>query len=277
MEGISLLGLGLGSVFASLAGSFILNLLTALVLALICHFGIKAILKIADTLLSKTGKFEIGMKNFMLTASKIALWFVAVIIIAPRFGIEVASLVALLSVAGIAFSLSIQGIMTNVFSGVTVIAVRPFVVGDFVELNGVMGTVSAIGLFYTSILTLDNKYISVPNSEVTSAKVINYSHEDKRRVDLTFSASYDDSTASVKNAIMQVINAQDKIISDPAEPFVALFAYQDSCIDYVVRVWVNSADYWDVYFALNEGVRESFEKNGVKMTYNHLNVHVVEK
>lgn len=269
----SIFGVG----FATMAYSFAINLVIALVIAIACNIVIGMILKVIARVLNATPRFETGMKQFMLTAMKIVLWFVAVIIIAPRFGIEVASLVALLSVAGIAFSLSIQGIMTNVFSGITVLAVRPFVVGDFVEIGGVLGTVSTIGLFYSNVLTIDNKYVSVPNSEITSSKVINYSHEELRRVDLNFCASYDDSTASVKSAILEVLNADSRILHEPAEPFVGLLSYKDSCIEYVSRSWVKGSDYWDVFFATNEAVRESFAKNGVQMTYNHMNVHVIEK
>ncbi|MGE4353210.1 MAG: mechanosensitive ion channel family protein [Oscillospiraceae bacterium] len=255
------------------ASAFLANLISALIVALVCYIAIKIISKIIFKIIEKT-HFEQGVKHFLLSAVKVGLWFIAIIIIATKLGIPAASLVALLSVAGLALSLAFQGVLTNLFSGLTVLTTRPFVIGDYVELNGLSGTVSAINLFYTTLKTVDNKMISVPNSEVTSAKVINYSHEARRRLDMTFSASYDDTTENVRAAIMEAVAAQDKILQDPA-PFVGLLAYKDSCIDYVLRVWVNNADYWDIYFALNETVRECFAKHGVQMTYNHLNVHMI--
>ncbi|NCC68178.1 MAG: mechanosensitive ion channel [Clostridia bacterium] len=221
-------------------------------------------------------RIEPALKSFFHSIVKVGLWIIACIIIADKLGIETASFVAILSVAGLALSLSIQNILSNLFSGFTIMTTKPFAAGDFVELDSVSGVVSSVGLFYTNIKTIDNKLIYIPNGQITSAKIINYSSESQRRVDLYFEASYDDSTESVKSAIMQAINAQERILKDP-EPFVGLLEYKDSSIRYILRVWVNSADYWDVYFALNETVREMFEKNGVSMTYAHLNVHMVEK
>ena len=215
------------------------------------------------------------MKDFLLSASRVSMWFIAAIIVATTLGIDAASLVAVLSVAGLALSLSIQGIMTNLFSGITLLATRPFLAGDFVEINSVSGTVSTIGLFYTTVTTPDNKSISIPNNEITGSKVINYTHEPMRRVELFFSASYDAATQQVKEALMEAISADGRILLQP-EPFVGLHAYKDSCIDYVLRVWCRSEDYWPVYYSLNESVRESFFRHGVEMTYNHLNVHILK-
>lgn len=271
MSTVNVLGLSFGAVMMA----FLAKLVPALIVTLVCYIAIKVISKIMFSVIEKT-RFERGMKDFLLSAIKIGLWFIAIIIIAGSLGIAVASLVAVLSVAGLALSLSIQGTMSNVFSGITVLATRPFVVDDYVEINGVAGNVVTIGLFYTTVRTLDNKIISVPNSEVTSAKVINYTHESIRRVDLNFCASYSDSTESVKSAIIQAIQADERVLQDPA-PFAGLLTYHESRIEYVARAWVKSADYWDVYFALNESVRESFAKCGVKMTYDHINVHMVKE
>ena len=260
--------LGLNAALAA----FLANVVSAAVAAIICFIAIKIICRILERFYAKT-RFEQGMKDFMLSATKVGLWCVAVIIIADALGIQVASLVAVLSVAGLALSLSVQGIMSNVFSGVTLLATRSFVVGDYVELNGVSGTVESVGLFYTAVTTPDNKLISIPNSEITSAKIINYSREPRRRVDLTFSASYDDATEKVKAAIMEAVLADGRVLAEP-EPFVGIQSFGESSVNYVLRVWVENADYWGVYYALNEAVRESFARSGVEMTYNHLNVHL---
>ncbi len=251
-------------------------LLGALVTFLICLLVISLILKIVARALNGAKKMGRTMKNFLLSAVKIALWIVAVIIIAGELGIPTASLVALLSVAGLALSLSVQGVLGNLFSGLTLLMTHPFAEGNFVEVAGKTGTVRSIGLLYTTINTLDNVVISIPNSDVVGASIHNYSAEELRRVDMLFCAAYSEPTEKVKRAIMEVVAADGRILADPA-PFVALNAYKDSSVEYVVRVWVRNADYWDVHFALNERVRESFARNGVAMSYAHMNVHIVEK
>ena len=248
----------------------------ALVTFLICLFVISLILKIVSRALNGTKKMGRTMKNFLLSAIKIALWIIAVIIIAGELGIPTASLVALLSVAGLALSLSVQGVLGNLFSGLTLLMTHPFAEGNFVEVAGKTGTVRSIGLLYTTINTLDNIVISIPNSDVVGSSINNYSAEELRRVDMLFCAAYSEPTEKVKRAIMEVVDADSRILTDPA-PFVALNEYKESVVEYVVRVWVKNADYWDVHFSLNERVRESFARNGVAMSYAHMNVHIVEK
>ncbi len=251
-------------------------LIGALITFLVCLIVISVILKIVSRALAGAKKMNRTMKNFLLSAVRIALWVIAVIIIAGELGIPTASLVALLSVAGLALSLSVQGLLSNLFSGLTLLMTHPFAEGHFVEVAGKSGVVRSVGLLYTTITTLDNVVISIPNSDVVGSAINNYSADPLRRVDMHFSAAYGEPTEKVKRAIMEVIQADARILDDPA-PFVALSEYKDSVVDYVVRVWVKNADYWDVHFSLNEKVRESFARNGVEMSYAHMNVHIVEK
>ena len=144
------------------------------------------------------------------------------------------------------------------------------------EVGGKTGLVKTIGLFYTQLDTLDNIAVSIPNSDVTGSSVNNFSREPLRRVDRTFTASYECPTEDVKAAIFDAISKDERILTDPA-PFVRLLEYKGSTVEYVVRVWCRNADYWDVYFGLNENVRESFAAKGVKFSYEHVNVHIVEK
>ena len=206
----------------------------------------------------------------------VLLWILAIIIVANALGINTTSLVALVSVAGLALSLSIQNVMSNLFSGITLLIAKPFTTGDFVEVAGKTGTIKAVGLFYTQMDTLDNVAISIPNSDVTASAVNNYSREPLRRVDRTFTTSYESSTEDVKAAILDAVAKDSRILADPA-PFVRLLEYKGSTVEYVVRVWCKNADYWSVYFDLNENVRESFAAKGVKFSYEHVNVHIVEK
>lgn len=250
------------------------TLLSALLVLIVCCIAIR----IATTLLGRAmerTKLDGALKSFICTASRVALWALAVIITADCLGIPTTSLVAVLSVAGLALSLSIQNIMTNIFSGITLLMTHPFGAGDFVSVGANQGKVKSVGLFYTVMDTPDNKTVSIPNGDVTASSVTNFSREATRRVDMTFSASYDSATETVRRAITDAISQDGRILPEPA-PFVGLSSYGESSIVYAVRVWCANADYWDVYFALNERVRECFVKYGVEMSYNHINVHMVK-
>ena len=258
--------LGLGA-----AGSFV----KAVVIFIICYLIINIVSVIVGKLLDKSAKFDGTVRGFVKTGLKIVLWALTVIIVADALGIDTASLVAALSVIGLALSLAVQNVAANIFSGITLLMTRPFAEGDFVEIGANSGTVKSVGLFYTVIDTTDNRVITIPNGDVTAASIVNYSRESLRRVDFKFTASYDDSTESVKAAILEAVAGDERILDEPA-PFVALSAYLDSSIEYTLRVWCNNADYWDVYFGINERVRESFARNGVQMSYAHVNVHLMK-
>lgn len=249
------------------------SVLSAVLLLIVCTIVIRILCRGVERLLQKS-KLNTSVKGFLKSACKVALWVIAIIIIADSLGIPVTSLVAVLSVAGLALSLSVQGLLTNLFSGITILMTRPFVVDDFIEVGDCIGTVREVGLFYTKVCTIDNKIISVPNGDIAASKVINYSAEELRRVDTVINASYECATEDVRNAILEAIAKDSKALTSPA-PFVAISAYGASTIEYTVRVWCKSADYWDVFFALNENVRESFDKNGVNMSFEHINVHMV--
>lgn len=252
------------------------SILGAVLTFLVCLIAIKLIMKLVDKMMGKTTKLDGTLKGFIRSAVNILLWILAAIIVAGALGIPTSSMVAVISIAGLALSLSVQNILANLFSGLTLLVTKPFQAGDYVEVAGKAGLVKTVGLFYTQMNTLDNVAISIPNGDVTASAVNNYSREPMRRVDRTFCASYESSTEEVKAAIFDAINRDSRILSDPA-PFVRLLDYKESVVEYVVRVWCKGPDYWDVYFDLNENVRECFAEKGVKMSYGHLNVHVVEK
>ena len=257
-------------------GSMALSTLISAVLTFItCFIVMQIILKTLERILGRANKIDGTLKGFIHSAVKIILWILTGIIVAGALGIPTTSLVALISIAGLALSLSVQNILSNLFSGLTLLVSKPFKSGDFVEVGGKNGIIKSVGLFYTQLNTLDNVSINIPNSDVTGTTVINYSREPLRRVDRVFSAAYESSTEDVKAAIYEAISRDEKILRDPA-PFVRLSEYKDSCIEYTVRVWCKCADYWDVFFNLNENVRESFAEKGVEMTYNHMNVHILE-
>ena len=252
------------------------TLLPALLTFAVCLFSMKLILKLVGKVLDKTKKLDGTLQGFIRSAVKISLGFITAMIVADSLGIPMTSVVALVSVAGLALSLSIQKIMSNLFSGITLLVTKPFVADDFVTVAGKSGKIKTVGLFYTIMDSVDNTVISIPNSDVTASAIVNFSAEALRRVDMHFSASYDDRTEDVKNAILSAAQEDERIMKDPA-PFAALNAYNDSSIDYVARLWCKNSDYWDVYFRMNERVREIFDERGIEMTYAHMNVHIIDK
>ena len=257
-------------------GSMALSTLISAVLTFItCFIVMQIILKTLERVLGRANKIDGTLKGFIHSAVKIVLWILTGIIVAGALGIPTTSLVALISIAGLALSLSVQNILSNLFSGLTLLVSKPFKSGDYVEVGGRNGIIKSVGLFYTQLNTLDNVSINIPNSDVTGTTVMNYSREPLRRVDRVFSAAYESSTEDVKAAILEAISRDEKILQDPV-PFVRLSEYKDSCIEYTVRVWCKCADYWDVFFNLNENVRDCFAEKGVEMTYNHMNIHILE-
>lgn len=256
--------------------SFILK---PIIILIACKIIISLIMKVGHNILEKS-KLDEGIKNFTKSAVKISLWILTIIFVADSVGINTASLVAILSVVSLALSLSVQNIMTNIFSGITILLSKPFSVGNFVDIGGTAGTVKSINLMRTTLTTPDNKIELIPNGDVCAATIINYSIEDFRRVELTFSASYDASTEIVKKAIMEVIMEDTRIITKEQDenkaPFVRLNKYNSNDIEYIVRVWTNNTEYWNVYFDINEKVRESFKKHNIEFSYPYTIVHIQE-
>ena len=246
-----------------------------LLLILVGVVVIRVVLKLLDRVLARSKSLK-SLSRYIHSVAKIAMTFILVLMVAEDMGIHTTSLVAMLSVAGLAVSLALQNTLSNVAGGIMLLVTTPFQVGDYVEADGISGTVHAIDLSYTAILTIDGKEIFVPNSQLSGTKIINYTILGRRRVDLNFTASYDAPTATVKQAIGEVLEDIPQIITDPA-PEIHLSDYQASSIQYVVRAWTTAADYWTVYYAIQEGVREAFDRHGVEMTYDHLNVHILDR
>ena len=257
-------------------GALTLNkVVHVLLLALIGVVVIRVILKLLDGMLARSKSLK-SLSRYIHSVAKIAMTVILVLMVAEDMGIHTTSLVAMLSVAGLAVSLALQNTLSNVAGGIMLLVTTPFQVGDYVEADGISGTVHAIDLSYTAIITIDGKEIFVPNSQLSGTKIINYTILGRRRVDLNFTASYDAPTATVKQAIGEVLADIPQIIAEPA-PEIHLSDYQASSIQYVVRAWTTAADYWTVYYAIQEGVREAFDRHGVEMTYDHLNVHILDR
>lgn len=257
------------------SGLTVSKILSALILLVVCLIAVKLLLKATDRMLRRT-TLDRSLQTFLKTAVKIVLLFLTVLVVAGSLGVSVTSLIAVLSVAGLAVSLAIQNSLSNVAGGLQLLTSHPFKMGDYVEVGGTTGTVAEVGVFYTKIKTSDNKLIQFPNSQIAGEKIINYTAEPERRVDLTFTASYDAPIETVKQAITQVMGTHPLTLATP-EPSVRVSNYGDSAIEYTMRVWCATEDYWTVYYDMKEQVKAAFDQAGVEMTYPHLNVHVVER
>ena len=258
--GLATLGLGVVS-----------KILPAIVILVVGILAIRIINKILKTALERS-KLEKAAHTLILSLASTCLYILLGLITASSLGIDVTSIVALASVLTLALSLALQNMVSNIIGGFTILYTHPFHSGDYVEIAGQAGTVQEINMTYTKLATPDNKLVSIPNSAVVAAQIVNYSAAETRRIAIDVSASYDVPTQKVIDALA-LAGTMDKVLLDPA-PAAVISAYGESAIQYSLRVWVKNEDYWDVYFALNQRVKNIFDEQGVTMTYPHLNVHI---
>lgn len=247
------------------------------ILIAVCLFAVKLILALFDRVVKKS-KMDMLVYKILRVAVKALLLFVAIIIVLGSVGISVSSLVAALSVVGVAFSLAIQGFLSNVFGGIQIISNKPFKIGDYVEAGGESGTVREVGLFYTKLDTPDKKLVQIPNGAIANANIVNYSNADNRRVDFSISASYDDDTEKVKAVLLKLLQNHPLVFQQEGMmPVVHVKEYGANDITYTARVWCKNSDYWTVYFDIMDAVKPTFDQEGIAMSYPHVNVHMVQK
>lgn len=247
------------------------KLLGAVVVLLIGLVIIRLVMGVMKKALSRS-RLEKAAHTLILSLAQVAMYVLLALSTASALGIDVTGVVALASVLTLALSLALQNMVSNVIGGFTILTTHPFHSGDYVEIAGQGGTVEEINMTYTRLATPDNKHVSIPNSAVVAAQIVNYSAAPTRRVEVTVSASYDDPVPTVLDALRQAAQVEN-VLPDP-QPFAAVVRYGDSAIDYTLRVWVNNADYWNVYYAITENVQVVFQQKGIQMTYPHLNVHL---
>lgn len=214
------------------------------------------------------------LQGFLASLIYIALVAFVVIAALGQLGIQTTSFVAILGAAGLAIGLALQGSLSNFASGVLILIFRPFKAGDFIEAGGVSGVVENIQIFTTNMKTGDNKAVIVPNSQIMGGTITNYSTKETRRVDFTFGVSYDDDLDKARSTILDVLSQDERILSEPAAPFVVVGELADSSVNFTVRVWVKSADYWGVFFDNTEAMKKRFDKEGISFPFPQQDVHV---
>ena len=199
---------------------------------------------------------------------------IAVVVLAAlgKLGVETTSFIAILGAVGLAIGLAFQSTLSNISAGVMLVIFRPFKLGDFIEAGGVAGVVEELNLFNTVFKTGDNKVIIVANSNIIGGNITNYSKKDTRRVDFVFGIGYDDDLKLAKDTLLEIINEDERVLKDPA-PFVAVSELADSSVNFVVRVWVKSGDYWGVNFDTTEKVKLVFDEKGISFPYPQIDIH----
>jgi small conductance mechanosensitive channel len=211
--------------------------------------------------------------------SNLAYWALMIFVIIAainQLGIQTTSLIAIMGAAGLAIGLALQGSLSNFAAGVLIVMFRPYRVGDFVEAAGISGAVVQVQILTTILRTGDNKQIVVPNSEIMSSIITNYSANDTRRVDLTIGVSYDDDLDKVRKTIQELVDADERILKDP-ECLIAVAALADSSVNFTVRPWVKTADYWSVYFGLTEAIKKRFDQENISFPFPQQDVHLYKQ
>ncbi|MDX8341614.1 mechanosensitive ion channel [Draconibacterium sp. IB214405] len=212
-----------------------------------------------------------GFLNSLIGMGLKAMLWIAVI---GMMGVEMTSFIAILGAAGLAVGMAFSGTLSNFAGGVMILIFKPFKVGNVINAQGHTGVVSEIQIFNTILKTPDNKTIIIPNGGLATGSMTNFSTEPKRRVDLTFGIAYGDDVDKAKEVLMKLIKADERIINDPAEPFIAVSELADSSVNLVVRVWAEAANYWGIYFDLTENVYKTFDKEGLNIPFPQMDVHV---
>lgn len=255
----------------TLATAAVSKAVPALLILVVGLLAIRIVMTLVNKLLEKT-KLEKAAHGLIKSVARVVLYVLLGLMVADALGIDVTSIIALASVLTLAISLSVQNVLTNVFGGFTLLYTHPFKSGDFVEVAGKSGTVQEISMSYTVLATPDNKIISIPNSSVVSGDIINYTVSGTRRVEVKVQAVYSEPSQKVIDALVQA-GTVDKVLLDPA-PAAVIDSYAENGVNYSLRVWTKTEDYWDVYFLINQNVRSIFEAQGIKMAYPHMHVYM---
>ena len=250
------------------------HIIAAVVIFIVGRFLIKLLNRLVASILQRR-HIEQSVQTFLSSLVNIILTILLIITVIGALGVNTTSFAALIASAGVAIGMALSGNLQNFAGGLIILLFKPYRVGDFIDVNGVQGTVSAVQIFHTILLTPDNKVIYLPNGSTSSSTITNYSREEKRRIEWTFGIDYGEDVSRARAAILSVITADTRILTDPA-PFVAVGGLSDSSVDILVRVWVPTEEYWNVYFDMHQRVYETFNEQKINFPYPQQTVHLVQ-
>ncbi len=250
-------------------GPALLKAIAVLVLGL---WIVKIIVGFVRKMLEKSN-VDPSLRGFLRSMISILLKIMVYITALGMLGVEMTSFIAILGAAGLAVGLALSGTLQNFAGGVMILLFKPYKVGDFIDAQGHSGVVKEIQIFVTILTTVDNKTVIIPNGPLATGSLTNYSTQPTRRVDWTFGIGYGDDVDKAYEVLKRLLSEDERILSDP-EPFMAVSELADSSVNIVVRVWVNAADYWGVYFRMNEEVYKTFDKEGLSIPFPQRDVHL---
>lgn len=250
------------------------KLLLAIVVLLLGLWIIKLFTKMISKSLERSN-VELSLQKFFVNLFSVLLKVLLLVSVASMVGIATTSFVAIIGAAGLAVGLALQGSLANFAGGVLILLFKPFKVGDVVETQGYLGKVHEIRIFNTIMKTFDNKTIIIPNGAVAGGSIVNFSTEPTRRVDMSFGISYDDDIKKAKGILQNLVDADSRILKEPA-PQIALSELGDSSVNFVVRVWCNAPDYWGIYFEMQENVKLTFDREGISIPFPQRDVHLYQ-
>jgi small conductance mechanosensitive channel len=219
--------------------------------------------------------FDQTLQSFLANLVGMILKILLLVSVVSMLGVQMTSFIALLGAAGLAIGMALSGTMQNFAGGVMLLIFKPFKVGDFIEAQGHMGTVKEVQIFHTILNTPDKRTVIIPNGGLSTGSMTNFSTEPIRRLDWTFGISYTDNIDKAREIIISIVSADERVHKDPA-PFVGLINLGDSSVDLVTRVWVFAADYWDLFFEINEKVKKEFDKQGISIPFPQRDVHLIQ-
>ncbi len=254
---------------------FGLQIVAALVVFFVGRWLARRISNLVERGLTRAGT-DPTLIGFFHNIAYFGLLVLVIIAAVGQLGVQTTSFIAVLGAAGLAVGLALQGSLANFAAGVLMIIFRPFKAGDFIEAAGTGGVVEEIQLFTTKMRTPDNKTIIIPNAQITAGTITNYSARDTRRLDLVFGVSYTDDLDKVKRVINEVLAEEKRLLADP-EPLVGVLNLGDSSVDFAVRPWVNSSDYWAVFFDLQEAMKKRFDREGISIPFPQRDVHLYQQ
>jgi small conductance mechanosensitive channel len=252
-----------------------IKVITALAIFLVGKFIVRLVVSAIAKVMQKQD-VDKTLETFICNLVRTVLMIVVVIAAIGAIGIQTTSFIAIFGAAGLAVGLALQGSLSNFASGVLIVLFRPYRVGDFIEAAGISGSVEQVQILTTVLKTGDNKQIIVPNSQIMDSIITNYSANDTRRVDMVIGVSYDDDLDKVRKTLEELVAADDRILPEPAVK-IAVSALADSSVNFIVRPWVNTADYWGVMFDLTEAIKKRFDKDGISFPFPQQDVHLYNK
>lgn len=258
--------------FVDWAWNFIPNLIIAIVIFALGWWLSKIVCRIIKKALSR-GKADLTAVSFIYSVTLCTLRILVIITAIAQLGVDVTALLTAIGAATVTVGLALQDTMKNIASGVMIIINKPFKSGDYIEFEGLEGTVQKILITNTYLLTIDNKEVIIPNSRLTSNSLTNYTAQEMRRLDLTYQIAYSDNIKTAKKVLSDIIAADERVFKSP-EPLVAVSGQKDSAIELTLRVWCKTESYWDLYFYLQEQVKLEFDKAGINIPFNQLDVHL---